>query len=365
MIGASSSGEGGLTAPRGGDPLRRRGLFERFKRAAWWVHVVATLGAVLLVLLVAAALAGVLFVDYVRERGPLASDAPTTSAVSREEHTELVRRFAPVLRYHSQELFLPILRASYIKRTELKESEGRFTRLLSKIADPDRLPAVEGSCLRVRGCLYFLDVRGVEPDPPKDSQKAYDAIENTIFRNGARPAVYAHVTRYDDTGHYAVQYWFLYFFNFRLNEHESDWEQVTVHLDADKNPVDVFYSAHEGGEIADWNDVERDGEHPVVYPALGSHANYFTAGRHPVKVGCKRVIGSIKRCLRGRKILVDVADGKGRELKPADYDLTEFAGPIFFGSYGSGNYVVLTRQPSVLNDPRLRSLWADPLRPLR
>lgn len=344
------------------NPLRP---FRWFTRAAWWVHVLATLAAVVLLVVGAAAVLAILYVDYVREHSPLAAETPLQSEPAAEERAELARRFAPVLRYDSRELFVPIPRTAYVSRTQLKEQEGRFIRVLRQTLVPDDLPDKEGTCLRIRGCLFFLDVRGVEPDPPKHSQRAYDAIENKLLRDGTRPTVYAHVTRYDDTGDYAVQYWLLYFFNFRLNEHESDWEQVTVRLDADRNPVDAFFSAHEGGHHREWATLERTGEHPVIYPALGSHANYFAAGRHPVRVGCRRVIGSISRCLRGRKILVDLADGRGRALRPDDYELSELDGPVFVGSYGTGNYVVLTRKPSVLSDPRMRALWQDPLRPLR
>ena len=43
-------------------------------------------------------------------------------------------------------------------------------------------------------------------------------------------------------------------------------------------PVEVGYSQHEGAERADWGDDKLelvDGTHPVVYPAAGSHANFF------------------------------------------------------------------------------------------
>jgi Vacuolar protein sorting-associated protein 62 len=352
------------------DPLRHVGAavargFRWFTRAEWWIHVVATLLAVAVLFAIALAVAGALYLDYSRERGPLSSEVPPQSEPSPEERDELARRFAPVLRFHSRELFQPIPVSAYVSRTQLKEQEARFTRVLREALTPDDLPTEEGSCLASRGCLRFLDIRGVEPDPPSDSQAAYDRIENALFREGVRPTVYSHVTRYDDTGDYAVQYWFLYFFNFRLNEHESDWEQVTVRLDSDKNPVDVFFSAHEGGHHHAWEDIETDGDHPVVYPALGSHANYFEAGEHRVAIGCRRVVGSIRRCLRGRRVLTDLANGQGEELGPDDYELAELTGPIFAGSFGTGNYVVLTRRPSVLSDPRSRGLWADPLQPLR
>ena len=45
-----------------------------------------------------------------------------------------------------------------------------------------------------------------------------------------------------------------------------------------EDPVSVGYSQHEGAEEADWGDEKLelvDGRRPVVYPAAGSHANFF------------------------------------------------------------------------------------------
>ena len=42
--------------------------------------------------------------------------------------------------------------------------------------------------------------------------------------------------------------------------------------------MSVGYSQHEGSEKATWGDEKLelvDGTHPVVYPAAGSHANFF------------------------------------------------------------------------------------------
>jgi hypothetical protein len=346
-------------------PPSPRGVFRRFTHAPWWVHVLVTLGAVLLLVLVAAVVAAALFIDFAREHQSNDTDIPPQSQPSAEESLQLARRFAPILKLHSTEPFIPIPRAAFVSRTDLKQQEGKFETLLKARPTVDDLPDVAGTCLRIRGCLDFLDVRGVEPNPPKRVEQSYVPIQKELIKEGAGPTVYFHVTKYDDTGEYAVQYWFLYIFNFRLNEHESDWEQITVRLDSDKNPIQALYSAHEGGNDRDWAKLETEGEHPVVYPALGSHANYFTAGRHPVQVGCRRVIGSIQQCLRGRIKLVDIADGRGKRLAPGGYALSEFSGPVFVGSYGTGNYVVLTKHPAVLSDPRLRTLWKDPTRPLR
>jgi hypothetical protein len=100
------------------------------------------------------------------------------------------------------------------------------------------------------------------------------------------PAVYAHVAT--DPGHpgrVALQYWFFYAFNDWNNLHEGDWETVQLLFDAGdarealaQQPVSIGYSQHEGAERADWDDDKLelvDGRRPVVYPAAGSHANFF------------------------------------------------------------------------------------------
>lgn len=334
-----------------------------FARAQWWVHVAATFGAVLVAIATAAVVAAFLYVDYAWETTSATTEIPPQTPIVGAEAADLARRFAPELRYDTGELFVPISRAAYFSRTQLKEQDGKLERLLQAMVTEDTLleerPA---SC--PPGCFLFLDVRGVEPKPPKHSERTYNLIEDKLLRSGARPTVYYHVTRYDDTDEIAVQFWFLYFFNYRLNEHESDWEQITVRLDEDRNPIGVFYSAHEGGNDASWERVESpDADHPVVFPARGSHANYLHPGKKRVAVVCKRVLGVLKHCVKGRSVIVDISDGRGIALGEGDYDLTELTGPLFIGSYGSGNYVVLTRKADVLRDPRVRSAWVDPLQP--
>ena len=344
---------------------RRKGLFGRFAHAPWWLHTAAGVVLAFLAVFAAAVVLAFLYVDYSWETtSSVIGGTPPQTAVTGDEAGDLARRFAPVLRYDSAERFVPISRAAYLSRTQLSEQQGKLIRRLVATPREDALPTERPkSCLP--GCFLFLDVRGVEPQPPRHSEAAYDLIENKLLRDGARPTVYYHVTRYDDSDETAVQYWFLYFFNYRLNEHESDWEQITVRLDENKKPIGAFYSAHEGGNVATWDRIESEGDHPVVYPARGSHANYFRPGKPRVAVACTRVLGVLKSCVEGRTVVRDVADGKGRELTADGYVLSELKGPLFVGSYGSGNYVVLTRKADVLRDPRVRGAWRDALKAFR
>jgi hypothetical protein len=60
--------------------------------------------------------------------------------------------------------------------------------------------------------------------------------------------------------------------------HEGDWEAVSVILDTYGKPLLAGYSEHSEGVRRAWTKVPKRGTHPLVYVALGSHANYFTAG---------------------------------------------------------------------------------------
>jgi hypothetical protein len=121
-----------------------------------------------------------------------------------DEASVLAQQFAPVLKLDSREPFAPISQAAYVGTTQLKEGEGRSIKVVEAKPSLEHLIFELGACLRNRGCQYFLYVRNAEPRPPKDSETDYAKIENQLRRNGERPTVYAHVTRYDNTGEYAM-----------------------------------------------------------------------------------------------------------------------------------------------------------------
>jgi hypothetical protein len=67
-----------------------------------------------------------------------------------------------------------------------------------------------------------------------------------------------------------------------MNHHEGDWEMVAVYLKNDE-PYAVLFSQHGAGNMEKWKTVrmavDKQGNattHPLVYVALGSHANYST-----------------------------------------------------------------------------------------
>lgn len=110
-----------------------------------------------------------------------------------------------------------------------------------------------------------------------------------ILKEHPQPVYYGRVAREIDSRNdkwTILQYHFFYAFNdWRLaangmNHHEGDWEMAAVYLKND-SPYVLLLSQHGAGNIKKWETVikavDKQGgmtTHPVVYAALGSHANY-------------------------------------------------------------------------------------------
>lgn len=90
-----------------------------------------------------------------------------------------------------------------------------------------------------------------------------------------------------------LTYFFYYPFNYvpisvgHYGNHVGDWEYATVRICwtltpsgwANPQPWSVYASAHDGaGNVTGWSSVEQSNGHPVIYAALGTHANYYTSG---------------------------------------------------------------------------------------
>ena len=90
--------------------------------------------------------------------------------------------------------------------------------------------------------------------------------------------VYGHAYRAPDGG-VLLQYWFFYAYNVFLGfgDHEADWEHLTVRIDPRGRPLGAWYARHDSnapGVWTPWESLRRDGAHPVVLSARGSHASY-------------------------------------------------------------------------------------------
>ncbi len=215
---------------------------------------------------------------------------------------QLADRFAPIMMLKEQsaecdtegEQFLPSVVDIVLDNPEvaLRQVGG---------GDPVVMRGPGASDLVGLGQGFFLDFPGSSLEP--------ECIYERDFRkySGDRPAtIYAHVVQQPDRPDLVfVQYWFYWYYNDWNNKHESDWEGITLKFEASSveealasEPVAVGYAQHVGGERAGWDDtkLERDGDHPVVYSAAGSHASYYSEalylGRAPSQgFGCDNTSG--------------------------------------------------------------------------
>lgn len=205
---------------------------------------------------------------------------------------------------------------------------------------------------------YHLDFPGNALAPGCD----YELWERRLTE-GAEPAVYAHVaTDPGYPGRLALQYWIFYVFNEWNNLHEGDWEMIQLVFEAadarealSREPVAVGYSQHEGAEGAEWGGDKLeivDGTHPVVYPAAGSHANFYDEALH---------IGSSAE----QGVGCDDTTGPTVELRPAVFTIPSdssaaraaFPWIEFEGRWGE-------LQPAFFNGPtgpNLKAQWTEPI----
>lgn len=126
-----------------------------------------------------------------------------------------------------------------------------------------------------------------------DTAAAAGFAYERLLDRGASHVYYGRVVR--QGGWTALQYWFFYAFNdwrsgfYGANDHEADWESVFIYLwedeGGDLKPEWIACATHDdaGDDLRRrWDDpeLEKIGNHPVVYAAAGSHANYYRPGEY-------------------------------------------------------------------------------------
>lgn len=248
----------------------------------------------------------------------------------------LLRRFEPILRFTAGELFLPASVEDYIGCCELLARGPNSQRqvLVEKGSlNVDRLVELGVGHPRPGQFLRFVDepfnrrqvtrwrTRADRPRFHNASRLARvgvlsrgidalsraslmvrgkvvngtEAAAEVQYRTQMRPDHHPYYGRVvQECGYTVLQYWYFYVFNdwrsrvYGVNDHEADWEQVTVYLVEDEGefrPAWLAASAHD--EVGDdlrrrWDDPDltRVGEHPVIHPGLGSHSGALLAGEY-------------------------------------------------------------------------------------
>jgi len=200
---------------------------------------------------------------------------------------ELLQRHIPVLRYDSQEPYFADAASEWTDNpgNQLKRADGT---VIAAAIPTDGQPALSLGFLGPT--RYANGDAALAVDRIGVTSKDYVAqAQGMHAQSQYANRVYGHSAMGSDDGCLWLAYWFFYFYNgynligrfIRAGLHESDWEMIQLRLDPTGAVPDLaVYAQHKHAGQRPWNQVERVGDQPVVYPARGSHASYFSAGVH-------------------------------------------------------------------------------------
>ncbi len=178
---------------------------------------------------------------------------------------------------------------------------------------------------------YYLNL----PGSPVGDTCVYARDFRQLLAEGKAPAItYAHIAREPNHSGFALQYWFFWYFNQFNDLHEGDWEGMQLTFASNttqgalrEEPGEMILFQHSGGERADWNDskVQKEGTHPIVYPAAGSHATFYSSavyvenGQGGSGVGCDNTSAPVRE-LKLQPVLLPEAASETSAFKWLTYD---------------------------------------------
>ena len=270
----------------------------------------------------------------------------------------LLARHVPILVLHPDELFAPVAVEGFLADSDLQR---RAASGWETVGGP--LPA-GGADLR-------LDQRFCQAIGGLSAAPCYAAAQAT---HGSGPIVYG--TAFRTKSRIDLQYWLWYPYDdfgpgYPAEEiwqvHEGDWEAVSVVLDRTGTPLVAAYSQHRAGQRRPWAKVEKRGAHPIVYVGLGSHANFFTVGEHPLWAPATEQAAINVMKAYGIAVPADQT-GRGRVIRPKLVPVTANAPSwmTFAGAWGETEYLHLPdRDPisagSGPRAPAFQRQWKAPV----
>jgi hypothetical protein len=283
--------------------------------------------------------------------------------------TALLARYEPVLHLYRADwrpsAVEPFLAAADLER--LIAGNWRFVRR----SPPASALANGSSQLR-------LNTRGCTPALYPDSCYPRRAVTPTVYgRAWVNPTASAGIAT-------VLEYWLFYSLDDWRNSptkpglwhmHEGDWEEVSVALDAAGHPVSVAASQHDLGVTRPWARTRRVGTHPVVFVALGSHANYLSPGYQ----GASGVPHVIEPRFSGLPLTEPDYTSTQTSVGPAGtaatglrlVDISSGGAPwlTFAGDWGDGTYILVGSRGAFTHlrigdsppGPAFHAVWRDPL----
>lgn len=197
---------------------------------------------------------------------PLPPPEPQRIPLTQAEQQALAERYAPILYFHPDEQHFLQDPDIFIEQSTLRQERDFWAdRELHGLGDvPAEALAEVGPGNADADGQIFLDHReedlgdGIRAGDLDASRNLYlyDAESNT------------------------VTYFFFYAYNDGppgvgdVQNHEGDWERVTIQLDDNHQPMEVRYGAHNGLDVSrPWSEATKEDGRPVVYVGQGSHAS--------------------------------------------------------------------------------------------
>lgn len=181
---------------------------------------------------------------------------------------------APYVWLHSQEKYFPGDIAEYVPHFDIRDKDGKKQEFGGSVSD----------LLKIKDEDVFLTAKeDWLNDPDWIIGSAPDA-------DGLASGAPATLIVMDKGNGWVDAYWFYYYpFNEgppildfgAVGNHLGDWEHTLVRFYNEK-PVLLWLSAHDGGGGGFYDNFEKDEHepsHPLVYSALGTHANYADGKR--------------------------------------------------------------------------------------
>jgi hypothetical protein len=152
------------------------------------------------------------------------------------EPVALAWLYAPQLRFHPDEHYLPTDFRAALARGSLVYRDGR----------------------------WFVDL----PDGDRSGGSTSAPVDfSVVERDGKRYLMYRVWYSYNDKGE---------------DDHEGDLELFGVELGPDGTPAAALYYGHGTPHRVPWDQVPKTDGHPVDYVASGSHASYPAPGHYPI-----------------------------------------------------------------------------------
>ena len=213
---------------------------------------------------------------------PPTPPAPSAPPVSLEYAEKLAERFCPIIYLKGEgeatENYEP-------EPIEIMVDEA----LVRDIEDPAfSQKATLSGLVEWSKSIYYLDLAKAEAG--SESFPKYK-LNYEEAKDSYPPTIYARVLEGNEPSHTVVQYWIFYYFNDWRNFHEGDWELIQLNfpgdtaqelLENEELPLFAAYSQHQTGQKLAWSEMINQAmvaeNHPLVYVAQGSHANYFAPG---------------------------------------------------------------------------------------